>query len=154
MINISLKKGFALALAIYFVILCAITSIGIYAYSGHIVRETVIDKGSSTRGYYYKIAGLRYAYIALKDPTTQLRGINDPYNLGDPGLYVSSTLGISDLPHNGDKVTLTIGSDSLPLGAELHLKSNEIIKVSIEEWNTDVAEWANGNYKVTATYQS
>ena len=142
MIRISDKKGFVLALAIYFVILAVITSIGLYTYSGYIVREAGIAKEVSVRGYYCAVAGVRYASILLKNPTTNLKK-------GSP--YVTSGE-ITTLAFNGETVTLTINQGS-SLGQDLLLSGNDSLIVTITEYNTG-APWAPNSYQVIADFNS
>jgi len=147
MIHISRKEGIVLALALYFIIIAAITSFGIYAYSSYIVEQVKINKSSFTRGYYYAIAGGRYMYVLLGDPLNKLKGPTP----GPAAPYVTSG-GITTLPHDGETVTLTITPGSA-LGTDLKLNSNELITILIEEWKTGSA-WTDGNYRVTTTYRS
>ena len=129
MIHISRKKGFILALALYFVILATITSVGIYAYSEHIVREARIGKTSSARGYYCSVAGARYAYILLQNPETNF-GFNKPGRTG----------------FDGETYTFTIGPSSTGLGHDLNLSGNDTITITVTE--------ATNNYQVVATFNT
>jgi hypothetical protein len=162
MVNISRKNGFALALAIYFMILAAITSIGVYAYSSYIVREAKIDKGASVRGYYAVVAGARLAYILLKDPQTFLV-TNKSYVTTKPGYSTLTTP-----QHDGQKVFLTINPSSTynGLGYELELRSGEKLEVTVEEYNSadhaimdeyntdnpSSPQWTPDHYRVIATF--
>ncbi len=144
--RISHKKGFVLALAIYFMILAAITSVGMYAYAGYIMREVGIGKKASVRGYYCAVAGARYAYILLKDPVAKL---------GPTSPYVTSN-GITTLEHNGEIVTLTIGQSS-GLGQDLLLYGDDALTVTVEEnsYNPSTGLWQwtpDDGYRVIATF--
>ncbi|MDO8536038.1 MAG: hypothetical protein Q7S30_03400 [Candidatus Omnitrophota bacterium] len=141
MIDISRKKGFVLAIAIYFVLLVAITSIGIYSYSEHIVREASVDKGAFTRGYFSAISGARYAYILLQDPKT---------NFGFDG--------VGHLGFDGETYTLTISPGPLgSIGSDLNLTANDRVIVVIKEYdknNPVSTPWDANSYQVNATFIS
>ena len=150
MIYFSRKKGFILVLAIYFLIIAAITSIGMYAYAYYIARQVWIGKMTSTRGYYCAVAGARYAYILLKDPLDYLMTPNG--HLPDPNITITGG-SITTLPHNGETVTFTITPGST-LWLDLNMQGNDTLTVTIEEWNTGITDWTDGNYRVTATFTS
>ena len=139
MICILRKKGFALATAIYFVIIAAITSVGIYMYSSYMARETTIDKTNSTRGYYCALAGLRYAYILLKNPVTNFS---------------------FDAAMNGESKTINI-TNSNPLYNDLGLGASDSLSITVTEYNSDSPGDPKdpqyippNNYRVTATFSS
>jgi hypothetical protein len=64
----SSKKGYALIMALYFIIISAITSVVIYAYSYHISKEVSVSEVDYQKGYYAAVSALRYMSILLKDP--------------------------------------------------------------------------------------
>ena len=66
--KIKSKKGFALAMAIMFLIILMISSIGLYLSTEFLAKETRGQEIEYIRGYYAAMAGLRYAYILLRDP--------------------------------------------------------------------------------------
>ena len=143
MIHIPRKKGFVLALAIYFVILATITSVGIYAYSEYIMREAGIGKVSSTRGYYCSVAGARYAYILLQNQTS------------------ATGFGFVTAAMNSETKTLTIGPSSTGLGHDLNLSGNDTLTITAQECTATGSNpdndpnWNLANpYKVTADFQS
>jgi hypothetical protein len=144
-INISNKKGIILGLAIYIVLIAAITSVGMYAYAYHIERNINIHKASSTRGYFFALAGARYMYVLLPNTTANLTS-------GKSGVIAG---GLSTMAHDGETVTYAITPTST-LGTKLNplaLIGNEKVTVLVEEW-IDGKSWTNGNYQVTATYSS
>lgn len=103
------KKGFALAMALYFVVITGITSIGIYTYAFYVARESAVEGPGSIRGYYMAIAGLRYAAILLKDPTANFNFNNGPVTLsGQAYTDFEDNLGLS-----GNE-TLTVTVERLP----------------------------------------
>jgi len=146
--NIRNKKGFVLALALYFVIISMITSVALYTYAFHVARESGIQDPASARSYYAAIAAARYASILLASPTT---------NLASNSLYVTSG-GITTDAHNGEFVIMTILPGS-PLGLDLNMPSNNSITIRIDEFNgtgETIAGvvWVNGTYKMTVTAPS
>ena len=143
------KKGYALIMALFFVIISAITSLGLYTYAYYVSNQVGIQEPASSRRYYASIGGARYAYILLKDPLVNLKGSPSaaPYVTGG---------GITTLAHDGETVTLTITSTSA-LGIDLDLMGNETLTITIQEYDPvnppdplkDPA-WAPGNYKLTS----
>jgi len=70
--NLKSKKGYALVMALLFVIILAISSLGLYRSVEYLAKEIRIKETKHIRGYYYGIAGLRYAAILLRDPDLAL----------------------------------------------------------------------------------
>ena len=119
MINISHRRGYALIMALAFIIIACITSVGIYSYSLSIVREVRIEKKAATRSYYCSVAGARYAQIALKDPKDVTK------------------FGFTDTTFNGEIKTITItGHAAGTLGADLNFSGNDTLTITATEINT------------------
>ncbi len=132
------NKGFALAIAIYFMIFCLITSIWLYSISYYITNEVRVQEASSVRGYYTSMAALRYAYILLKDPVTNF--------------------GFLTPAHNGEPKTITVLKTS-PLGIDLRLGGNDALSITAVEGKSGVTDHdfpnrKDGEYKVTASFIS
>ena len=89
------KKGYALILAMVFLIILGISSIGLYTSTTHFARETGVEEVLYTRGYYASIAGLRLAATLLEDPTANLGFIN---NSGNREFFDTSKLAHQLLP--------------------------------------------------------
>jgi len=126
-VNIRSKKGYVLPIAIFFVVLAALTSIGIYANGYFVTREIRVDEVSYVRGYFLSVAALRYAYIRLQDPSS-LTFTNHVATLNDAGYTTFKT--------------------------NIGLSGNENLVVTIERWHEGVTEWNAGEHKVSATYSS
>lgn len=118
------KKGFALAYTMYFVMLAAIASIGVYSHAYYLSKEAQIQKPASLRGYYAAIAAERYAAILLKNPTAE-------------------PLAFTDEAFNGESRSVPIPSE---LKQALELKDNESLTVTV----TEVAD----NYEIDASFTS
>lgn len=136
MMNISRNNGYAIMAALLFVIIAAITSVGIYAYSGYIAREVRINKNSAARGYYYSVAGARYAQILLKDPATNF--------------------GFSTTAFNGEAKTVTVtGSAAGTLGADLNFSGNDTLTIKASEYNAgdpSSTPWEVNSYQVETSF--
>lgn len=122
--NVKSKKGYALALAMIFVILLSISGLTLFTYTEYLVKEVRIQETGSIKGHYAAIAGLRYAAILLRDPD----GIE----------YESGTDGAIDNSHYGDFFT-NIDVDP------------EDLVITIEQ--IPDGEPHEGDYEVSATYQ-
>jgi len=66
--NTKSGKGYALAMAIIFVIILTAAGLGLYYSVEHLTGEIRIQETGYARGYYAAIAGLRYASILLRNP--------------------------------------------------------------------------------------
>lgn len=125
------KKGFALAYVMYFIIIAAITSVGVYSHACYLSKETAVRKPVSLRSYYAAIAAQRYVLILLKNPTAE-------------------PLSLQTAAFDGESVIRDI-TDSLrqPLG----LKTNEHITVTITEKGPG-NQIDTDSYEVRATFTS
>ena len=137
--NIGSKKGFALTLAIYFMIACLINSVALYATSYYITKEVTIQEESSTRGYYLALAGLRYADILLKNPAT-----------------MPNFVFLTPAVHDGEISAITISNTS-GFGQDIRLGDNDVLTITATEWKSGVTDpdfpnWSDGEYKVTAVF--
>ena len=136
MINISRKSGYALMLALLFVIVAAITSFGIYSYSEYIARDVRIAKKITTKGYYYSVAGARHAMILLKDSV--------------------ANFGFSTEAFNGEVKTITItGSAAGTLGADLGFSGSDTLKITAREYNPALpasTPWDIDAYQVETSF--
>ncbi|MCX5666867.1 MAG: hypothetical protein NTY34_00920 [Candidatus Omnitrophica bacterium] len=141
--NIRSGKGFALAMAIYFMLVCLISSIALYTTSYYLTKEVVIQEESSTRGYYAALAGLRYADMALKD----LAAAPAP------------KFAFGSAAHNGEISTINI-SKATVIGQEIGLDDNDVLTITATEWSSaaptdpDFPNWADGEYRVTAVFDT
>ncbi|MFC1576646.1 hypothetical protein ACFL3J_03135 [Candidatus Omnitrophota bacterium] len=68
--HIRSKKGFALGLAIIFSIVLIILSLGMFTAVRYSVRGVAKLEKGKIEGHYLGIAGLRYAAILLRDPSS------------------------------------------------------------------------------------
>ena len=140
--NIRPEKGFALAMAIYFMLVCLISSIALYTTSYYIAKEVVIQEESSTRGYYAALAGLRYADMALKDLAAAPA----------PKFVFGSAA------HNGETSTINISGAAAGIGQDIGLVGNDVLSITATEWSStaptdpDFPNWADGEYRVTAVF--
>ena len=114
--NIRSQKGFALGFAIFFVVLAAISSIAMYSSAFYLSNEATMKDLNSVRGHYISMAGLRYAKILLKTPTTdQPAGFDFS---GDP-------------PPDGESRTLTFSpGDGKSFTSDLSLTGNDLLTVT------------------------
>jgi len=143
--NIKSKKGFALAMAICFMIVCLISSVALYTASYFITKEVVVQEASSTRGYYIALSGLRFADIILKNPAT----VTTPPT---PNFVFP----ITPTVHDGETSTINILNTS-GFGQDIHLGDNNVLSITATEWKSgvtddDFPDWADGEYKVTAVF--
>jgi len=136
MINISRKSGYALMLALVFVVVAAITSFGIYSYSEHIAREVRVDKKIDAKSYYYSIAGARYAMILLENPVTNF--------------------GFSTEAFNGEVKTIAItGSAAGTLGANLGFSGRDTLTITAREYNPALpasTPWDVNTYQIETSF--
>lgn len=130
--NIKSQKGFALGFAIFFVVLAAISSIAMYSAAFYLSNEVTVKDLNSVKGHYISMAGLRYAKILLKNPTT-----------AQPAGF-----GFSSTPLEGDSRTLTYSPGDGSLGADLNLTGNDSLTV------TATYSSAASNYTVSASFTS
>lgn len=141
------NKGSALIMAMFFITICVITSVGIYAHAFHLSKETSIVDTDRLKDYYSGLAGVRYAYILL----------NDPVNNFTPAVISGATItgGITTLSHdNHESVVVEFGSGS-SLAQKIGLAEGKKLTVTIEEWDSAKAaaygdlQWVDGTYRVT-----
>lgn len=141
--NLKSKKGYALVLAILFMIISAITSVGLYTYAYHVSKQIAIEEPVHNRKYYASIGATRYAYILLENPKV---------NLGPAAQYVTSG-GITTDEHDGENVVLSITPSIAGIGADLNLIGNDSITITILEYNDPVSTpWSENNYMVETTF--
>jgi hypothetical protein len=136
MINMANKKGYALMMALAFILLAAITSVGIYAYSGHIMRDIGIKKKSSTKSYYHSVSGARYAQILLKDPV--------------------ANFGFSTEAFDGESKSVTITNAAGTVGADIGLAAGDTLTVTATEYNTATpasTPWDANSYQIETSYK-
>ena len=129
--NLISRKGFVLPIVIFFIILSFITSIGLYAACYYISKEIAIDEPNYIRGYYAALAGARYAYILLRDPTSVT------------GFHFDTTWSA------GESRTLYIHSDQNH-GAfknNIGLRDNDALIIT-------ATERSDGQYDVASTFSS
>lgn len=127
------KKGYVLLLAVMLSFVLMASSVGLYAMVRYFVLETRIKEVEYIKGYYAAIAGLRYAWILLKDP--------------------EDYCGFNTLDHDGETRTV-IGTE---LGGNFFTNigtTSQKLTITITEWNSLVTDptWTNGNYRVTVRY--
>lgn len=148
--NMRLKKGFLLAMAVYFMIVAGLTSIGLYMFAFQVSREAGIYGPKSVRSYYIGVAALRYAYIFLVDPTHRLT------NPEKGGTAWTSAW-------DGDTATLNItsGSNYDEFYRDLELTSSEALSITIDEYDTNASDVDRhepnilpNNYRITINYNS
>jgi len=136
MIYISHRRGFALVLALVFIVVACITSIAVYSYSLHIVRNVRIEKKAATRSYYYCVAGARYAQILLKDPV--------------------ANFGFTDEAFNGETRTITrTGNTAGSLGADLGFNSSDTLTIKATEYDTGnptSTPWQVNSYQIDVSF--
>jgi hypothetical protein len=126
--RLSSKKGYIMAMAIYYVIIAALTSVGVYSYAYYISKEIKVDDVSHIKGYYSGMGGLRYASILLRDPTS------------------ATGFGFSaNPPPAGQSRTITIASTTAVIGADLGLTGRNTLTIT-------AAMRADGQYDVSATF--
>lgn len=127
------KKGYALAYTMYFILLAAVTSVGVYNHAYYISKEAHVQKPVSLRGYYAAIAAERYAAILMKNPQA---------NFG------------FDAEFNGETVTIGLPE---ALRQDLCLRSSEDLAITVTEYNSTSPQetpWAPNTYEVRATFRS
>lgn len=130
--NIKSQKGFALGLAISFVVLAAISSVAMYGAAFYLSNEVAVKDVDSIKGHYISMAGLRYANILLKNPTT-----------AQPAGF-----GFSSIPSDGESHTLTYSPGDGSLGTDLNLTGNDLLTVTATYYS------ATGSYTVSASFTS
>ena len=139
--NIPRKRGYTLIMVLLLMITAAIVSVGVYSYSGYIVREVRIDKRAAARGYYYAVAGARYAQILLKDPTNVTKFGFD---------------GTGHAGFDGEVKTITVsGNAAGTLGADLNFSGNDTLTIKATEYNASnpsSTPWAVNSYQVETTF--
>ena len=124
--NIRSKKGFVLPMVIFFVVLAALTSIGIYTSGYFVTKELRVEEVSYVKGYFICVAALRYTYVRLQE---QLNFVGYSFTFDD-----------TDLDYT--KFKTNIG-----------LTANEILTITIKEYYSGCG-WNQGEYQVSATYSS
>ena len=138
--NIKHTKGYALVMAIIFMIILSVSSIVLYNSVTHVGRELKIKEKQYVKGYYAAVAGLRYASIVLRDPPAPGDFINHVYTVTGNELVAVPEAGgafFNDIDVvNGTAGALEIGEMS----------------IQIEEYHAGV-DWNEGEYKVTANYE-
>ena len=137
MTNISYKRGYVLLMALLFIIIAVITSIGIYAYSGYIAREVRIDKRTATRSYYYSVAGARYAQILLKDP------------------MAAGGFGFSSEAFDGEEKSVAItGNAAGTLGGDLGFSGADTLTITATEYTAGppASSWEANSYEVKTLF--
>ena len=127
------KKGYVLVFAIILAIILAVASISLFFSVGHVVSETKIRQTKYVRGYYWDLAGLRYAGILLRNPEANLgftnSGIIESFSTND--LSAGSP---AVLPFNVFCADLGIDSDNY--------------EITVTEQNP-----SGGPYEITASYE-
>lgn len=131
--NIKSQKGFALGLAISFVVLAAISSVAMYSAAFYLSNEVAVKDVDSVRGHYISMAGVRYANILLKNPT-----------LAQPAGFGFT----SDPPPNLENQTLLFYPGDGSLGTDLNLTGNDLLAVTATYFS------ATANYTVSASFTS
>lgn len=129
--NIKSQKGFALGFAIFFVVLAAISSVAMYSAAFYLSNEVTVKDLDPMRGHYISMAGMRYAKILLKNPTT-----------APPAGF-----GFSSTPLDGESHTLIYWSGDGLLGTDLNLTGNDLLTVTATYFS------ATG-YTVSASFTS
>jgi len=138
--NIKSTKGYALVMAIIFMIILGVSSVVLYNSIAHVGKGLKVKERQYVRGYYATIAGLRYASILLRD-TSALTFTNFVYTvsgnelatIAEPGGAFFNDIGVK----HGTAGNLGVGEMS----------------IQIEEWHAGVVDWSSGEYKVTANYE-
>lgn len=128
------RSGYILLMVMFFVVVSLISALTIGSYVTHITREFVINEKKSSQAYYTAVAGARYAYILLKDPV--------------------ANFGFIDADLNGETPKSITISNSSQFGRDMHLDDNDVMTIKVEEWDEDITEWPEGNYKVTVTLKT
>ncbi len=64
------QKGYSLIIVILILTIFLTSNVGLQAYIQNLFREVGFEEVERTKGYYLSLAGLRYASILLKDPTS------------------------------------------------------------------------------------
>ncbi len=96
------RRGFAIVMAMIFLIVAAIASLGLYNSVYFVNKAQGIDEVRRIRGHYAASAGLSYASVILKDPVTcpLTKHVKTNY------LQLSNDLGLTD----SEDVVITISS--------------------------------------------
>jgi len=123
MVDIKSRRGYILALAIIFMVVMAIVSIGMYAQAVYSTKEVRVDEVGQTRGYYAGVAALRYASILLRDPVALF----------------------GDEPDPGDSVTRSLWNDYNTVARDIGLDSRHDVLLT-------VTKRADGEFDVSASY--
>lgn len=126
--NIKSKKGYALIMAIIFIIILAISSIALYNSVTHVGRDLKIKEKRYVRGYYATIAGLRYASILLRNPAALTFNGHNVCTVSQDQSYNAFFTNINVEP--GDPANLAVG-----------------------EMGLQIEDLLTGEYKVTANYK-
>jgi len=124
--RLSFKKGYILAMAMYFMIIAAIMSVGIYAYAYYISKETTLDEINRIKGYNAAMGALRYTWILMGDPV--------------------ANFGFITPEANGEIAIKHVLADYPVLAADLGLQPPHDVTIKVTEWLVD------GQYEVKATY--
>lgn len=77
------KKGYALPMVLIFAVILLITTTVLYSAIYFLLRETKVKRVEHIKGYYYCMAGLRFAGILLRRPTEAPLNFDDNENDGD-----------------------------------------------------------------------
>lgn len=111
--NIKNKKGYALIMAIIFIIILAISSIALYNSVTHVGRDLKIKEKRYVKGYYAAIAGLRYASILLRNPAALTFNGNNVCTVSQDQSYNAFFTNINVEP--GDPANLAVGEMGLKI---------------------------------------
>ena len=108
--NIKSKKGYVLVFAAIFTLTLMIASWGLWTYVSHLVQETKVEEYHSIQGYYATVAGLRYGYLLLRDPsalifTEGVCTIPRTGNTADETFFEAINIDLSDLTITIEKIT-------------------------------------------------
>lgn len=121
------RKGYVLPMVIMFTIIMAVASVGLFAGVRYLTMETSIQETEYIKGYYYCVAGLRYASILLRAP---------------------DNLTWTDNPRG---TTISVSSTT-PLGGDLGIQAPHNMTITITERTTQEQTDGKGLYNVSAAY--
>ena len=99
------KNGSVLIMAIIFVIVAIITSIGLYGSAYYAFKTHGMDDVKRARGYYAALGGIRYATILLKKGTT-----TSPISIKTQNPQLWNQLGLSGSEDINFTMTQVVGS--------------------------------------------
>ena len=114
-------------MAIIFMIILSVSSIALYNSVTHVGRELQVKEKKYVKGYYAAVAGLRYASILLRDPST-LTFNNNVCTVSQDQSYNAFFTNIDVVP--GDPDNLAVG-----------------------EMGLQIKDLLTGEYEVTANYE-